>query len=90
MKQRRFLMTQDKVAIAREMLKQAPQRGSRWINKKTGRTYVIIDVGFHSETEEPLVVYRVVAPQTHYPAIKRFTWIRPLSVWEKKFYRAED
>lgn len=51
---------------------------------------MIIDVGFHSETEEPLVVYRVVAPQTHYPAIKRFTWIRPLSVWEKKFYRAED
>ena len=49
--------------------------GSIWRHYK-GNCYCVIDLALHSETLEPLVIYRDVdCPEK--------VWARPLSMWEE-------
>ena len=41
-----------------------------------GKEYEVIDIAYHSETQEPMVVYRALYGE-------RRLWVRPLSMWEE-------
>ena len=46
-----------------------------WEHYKGGR-YLLIDVAYHSETLEPMVVYRALYGEGA-------LWVRPLSMWQE-------
>lgn len=65
--------------------------GERWKHFKHGDVYEIVGTALHSETGEPLVVYRRYQPGTIHPM-----WARPASMWfdevkpgARRFVRAE-
>ena len=45
-----------------------------------GNEYLVIDVAKHSETEEPMVVYRALYGDCG-------LWVRPLSMWNEQIDR---
>jgi len=54
----------------------APEvRPGRWRHYK-GRDYEVIGLARHSETEEPLVVYRTLYGDV-------LLWVRPLAMWQE-------
>lgn len=50
-------------------------RPGRWRHYK-GRDYEVIGLARHSETEEPLVVYRTLYGDFS-------LWVRPLAMWQE-------
>lgn len=50
--------------------------GGRWKHFKHGDVYEIVGTALHSETGEPLVVYR-----RHQPGVVHPLWARPASMW---------
>lgn len=58
------------------MLKEARKRvkpGSTWMHFKGG-IYKVIDIGFHTETEELMVIYCPISDN-------RNVFVRPISMW---------
>lgn len=47
-----------------------------------GNEYQLIDVALHSETLEPMVVYRALYGEMG-------LWVRPLSMWTEQVQRAD-
>ncbi|MBQ3256991.1 MAG: DUF1653 domain-containing protein [Oscillospiraceae bacterium] len=45
-----------------------------------GNEYLLVDVAKHSETEEPMVVYRALYGDCS-------LWVRPLSMWNEQVER---
>ena len=53
---------------------------------KTGKEYEVIGVAHHSETLEPLVIYRALYDSPDFG--KNALWVRPLKMFMEKVMRA--
>jgi hypothetical protein len=58
----------------------APEEGSVWRHYR-GAEYVVLSVGLHSETLQPLVTYAPLKTDRKAVGKRRKVWVRPLSMW---------
>ena len=56
-------------------------------NKKNKCLYRVLHIGKHTETEEEMVVYKLI---DNHAMIKKHIWIRPLALFAAKFERINE